>query len=457
MSRKNNTPHVQPGVLPPHSIPAEQGLIGGLLLDNQFFDRVIDVVKVQHFYDQAHRLIYQAMFDLYAQNKAVDLITVADSLAAKGTLEQAGGFAYLAEVANGAISTAAISSYAKIIRSKAVLRHLGAACNRILQTIHDPGTKKAEEILDEAEALMLRVTGKIIGQEDGPVPARDFVGAVFRDATAVPSPNGLQGLSTGLSGLDQITLGLCPADFIVIGARPSHGKTTLALNIAEEVGLRRGLPVLIFSPEMPKEQLSLRMLSSMSGIKHSTLRTRNISAVEKDVFASSLAKLSAAPIYIDDSARLDANALRARARRTAKKAGSLALVIVDYIQLMATADEVDNATRNLEVQGISRSIKALAKELQVPVIAVSQLNRSVDRRSNQRPILSDLRDSGSIEQDADVIIFLYREGATKSEEQSAESEAELIVAKQRNGPIGSVKVLFKPETLSFRTLPRKEN
>jgi len=167
--------------------------------------------------------------------------------------------------------------------------------------------------------------------------------------------------------------------------------------------------------------------------------------------------LSAAPIYIDDSARLDANALRARARRTAKKAGSLALVIVDYIQLMATADEVDNATRNLEVQGISRSIKALAKELNVPVIAVSQLNRSVDRRSNQRPILSDLRDSGSIEQDADVIIFLYREGATKSEEQSAESEAELIVAKQRNGPIGSVKVLFKPETLSFRNTPRKEN
>ena len=456
MSRKDNTPPVQPGVLPPHSIPAEQGLIGGLLLDNQFFDRVIDVVKVQHFYDQAHRLIYQAMFDLYAQNKAVDLITVADSLAAKGTLEQAGGFAYLAEVANSAISTAAISSYAKIIRSKAVLRHWAQPVTESCRLFTTPEPRKQKRS-DEAEALMLRVTGKIIGQEDGPVPARDFVGAVFRDATAVPSPNGLQGLSTGLSGLDQITLGLCPADFIVIGARPSHGKTTLALNIAEEVGLRRGLPVLIFSPEMPKEQLSLRMLSSMSGIKHSTLRTRNISAVEKDVFASSLAKLSAAPIYIDDSARLDANALRARARRTAKKAGSLALVIVDYIQLMATADEVDNATRNLEVQGISRSIKALAKELNVPVIAVSQLNRSVDRRSNQRPILSDLRDSGSIEQDADVIIFLYREGATKSEEQSAESEAELIVAKQRNGPIGSVKVLFKPETLSFRNTPRKEN
>ena len=168
MSRKSNTPHVQPGVLPPHSMPAEQGLIGGLLLDNQFFDGVIDVVKAQHFYDEGHRLTYQAMLDLYVQNKAVDLITVTDFLAAKGELEQAGGFAYLAEVANSAISTAAISSYAKIIRSKAVLRHLGAACNRILQTIHDPGTKKAEEILDEAEALMLRVTGKIIGQEDGP-------------------------------------------------------------------------------------------------------------------------------------------------------------------------------------------------------------------------------------------------------------------------------------------------
>lgn len=444
---------VQEPLLPPHSLDAEQGLLGGLLLDSQAIDRVLDTVKVQHFYDEGHRLIYQGILDLCSQNKQIDIITVAEVLTAKNALEQAGGFVYLAELANGAFSTAAIGSYAKIVRSKAVLRYLAGACNRILETIYNPGTRTADQILDEAEARILRITNKAVGQDDGPVIVKDFVSNLGSPVASASAHNGLQGLSTGLRDLDRITLGLCASDVIVLGARPSHGKTTLALNIAEHVALKQGLPVLIFSLEMSKEQLSLRMLSSISGIRHSLLRTGAVSAVERDVLESSRARLSAAPIYIDDSAGLDPNALRARARRTVKKAGSLALIVIDYIQLMAHAEDGETATRNLEVQTISRAIKALAKELGVPIIAVSALNRSVDRRANQRPVLSDLRDSGSIEQDADVIVFIYRESVTKSGDDVVEGEddAELIVAKQRNGPVGTVKVKLKKELLSFRS------
>jgi replicative DNA helicase len=454
MSQDHNEPSDEQAVLPPHATVAEQSILGGLLLDNHSIDRVLDLVKVQHFYDQEHRIIYQAILDLFVQNKPSDIITVSDWLTAKGLLEQAGGFAYLAEMANSAVSTAALTSYARIVRDKAVLRYLDSACNEIQQTIHSPGTKTPAQILENAEALMLRVSTAAGGQDEGPVLVREFLPEVLRNTTAAPAPSGLQGISTGLRSLDRIMLGLCPTDFIVIGGRPSQGKTALALSIAAHVGVKRALPVLIFSPETSKEQLSLRILSSMSGISHSSLRTRTISSVERDVFESAVSKLLVAPIYIDDAPLLGTTTLRARARRVAKKAGPLALVIIDYLQLMVSGDESDTATRNLEVQGICRAIKALAKELSVPVIALSQLNRVVTRRSDQRPILSDLRDSGSIEQDADVIVFIYREGATKPDEQpvAVVEEADLIVAKQRNGPIATVKVLFKPATHSFQDL-----
>lgn len=441
-------------LVPPHSLSAEQGILGALLLDGSAMDRVADVIRSAHFYEEAHQVIYEAIATLYDGKKPIDVITVSDELAAKGLLDRSGGLAYLAELASAVFSTAAIASHARIVRSKAAQRYLAAACNRILQIVHEPGKRTPEQIIDEAESLILRVTTKVVAQDAGPASVKDVVQAVRQQLSTAPGANGLEGLSTGLDALDKITLGLCAPDLIVVGGRPSHGKTSLALKFLIETVVKRRQPGMIFSFEMSREQLALRLLSALSGISHQQIRMRKVSPVERDVFAHAERLLEGAPLYIDDTPGLDLNAVRARARRTAKKVGGLGIVVIDYLQMMVSADESDVATRNLQMQGISRGVKALAKELNAPVVALSQLNRSVERRANPRPILSDLRDSGSIEQDGDVIILIYCENAGKPSEECNDEEVELIVAKQRNGPRQVANVLFKAETMTFENFKR---
>ncbi len=435
--------------LPPHSLEAEQSVLGGLLLDNDAVDKVGDIVAAADFYSDAHRLIYAHIVKLVAENKPADVVTVSESLASVQKLDYIGGLAYLGALVQNVPTAANIRHYAQIVRDRSILRQLAGTAGEIADSAYNPLGRSAKEILDQAEARVLHIA------EQGERGARQYTeigqllpGVVERIETLYnrDDPSDVTGVATGYSDLDRMTSGFQPGDLVIIAGRPSMGKTSLALNIGEHVALDAKLPVAVFSMEMGASQLALRMIGSVGRLDQHKLRTGRLAAEDWDKLSSALGRLSEAPILIDETPALNAIEVRSRARRLAKTYGKLGLVIVDYLQLMQASSQGEN--RATEISEISRAMKSLAKELKVPVVALSQLNRSLEQRPNKRPVMSDLRESGAIEQDADVILFIYRDEVYNPDTQE-KGVAEIIVGKQRNGPIGTVRLTFLGEYTRF--------
>jgi replicative DNA helicase len=430
--------------LPPQSIEAEESVLGGVLLDNNSLDRALEILTADDFYREAHRKIMRAMIDLNQRNEPVDLITLAEALKGRGELQEIGGAAYLGELADKVPTAANVAYYARIVHQKSMLRSLIDTATSIARRAFESGAD-VDEFLDQAEQQIFAISERKIR------PAFSHLREIM--LTAMGSIEQMYerkelvtGVSTGFIDLDRMTAGLQPSDLIIVAGRPSMGKTAFALNIAQHAGITGKLGVAIFSPEMSKEQLGLRMLCSEARIDQSKVRTGYIPASAFPELAKAASRLSESRIYIDDTPGLSALELRAKARRLKReREAKLGLVIVDYLQLMRGHEAFDN--REQEISSISRSLKALAKELDLPVVALSQLNRQVETRADKRPILADLRESGAIEQDADVIGFLYR--PILYDKNADEGTAELVLAKQRNGPTGIVPLTFISEYTRF--------
>ncbi len=423
--------------VPPQNIEVEQSILSAILIENNTLPEVLEVVSEKDFYREAHRKIFAAMLDLFERNEPADLITITNILKEQGRLESVGGASYLAELVDTVPMATNAAHYAKIIREKATLRQLiERAASITTRCFEDRGD--VEEVLDFAERSIFDIS------ENKVRPAFHSLADILNDTykaveDAVGNKILVTGVPTGYHMLDEKTSGLQPSDLIVIAGRPSMGKTALALNIAQNASSQTGIPVGIFSLEMSKEQLSLRMLSSEARIDSSRMRGGFLSESDLARINRAAGTLYDLPIYIDDSPAISALEIRAKARRMKMEKG-LGLVIVDYLQLMRGRASAER--RDLEISEISRSLKALAKEINIPVVALSQLNRKVEERSNKRPVLSDLRESGAIEQDADVIVFIYRDEVYNKKEGEADRTSEINVAKQRNGPTGTVKLTF---------------
>jgi replicative DNA helicase len=431
--------------IPPHSIEAEQSVLGGLMLDNQSWDRVGDIITADDFYRRDHRLIFNAIAALCEANGPADVVTVSEQLEKSAELETAGGLAYLGALANNTPSAANITAYATIVRERAVVRELLRAANEISASTYTPDGRNASELLDYAEKRIFDIseTGHRRG-EFQPIN-RLLSQAVDRIDQLYRSPSSITGVSTGFSDLDDLTSGLQAADLIIIAGRPSMGKTSLAMNIAENAAVGHKVPVAVFSMEMPGSQLAMRMMASLGRINAHRVRTGKLDDEDWPRLTSAVSLLNEAPIFIDDSPGLTPLELRARARRLKREKG-LGLILIDYLQLMQSTDTEEN--RATEISNITRALKGLAKELNVPVIAMSQLNRSVESRNDKRPVMSDLRESGAIEQDADVILFIYRD-EVYNKDSAEKGTAEILIAKQRNGPTGEVKLTFLGEYTRF--------
>jgi len=435
--------------LPPHSLEAEQSVLGGLLLDNDAVDKVGDILADGDFYSDAHRLIFSHIVRLVTDGKPADVVTVSESLASAQKLDYVGGLAYLGALVQNVPTAANIRHYAQIVRDRSILRQLAATAGDIADSAYNPLGRSAKEILDQAEAKVLHIA------EQGERGVQQFAeigkllaGVVERIETLYnrDDPSDVTGVPTGYSDLDRMTSGFQPGDLVIIAGRPSMGKTSLALNIGEHVALNTKMPVAVFSMEMGASQLALRMIGSVGRLDQHKLRTGRLAAEDWEKLSSALGRLSEAPILIDETPALNAIEVRSRARRLTKTYGKLGLVIVDYLQLMQASSQGEN--RATEISEISRAMKSLAKELKVPVVALSQLNRSLEQRPNKRPVMSDLRESGAIEQDADVILFIYRDEVYNPDTQD-KGVAEVIVGKQRNGPIGTVRLTFLGEYTRF--------
>jgi replicative DNA helicase len=433
--------------VPPHSIQAEQAVLGGLMLENGAWDQVADRVGERDFYRREHQLIFQAIASLAERAKPFDVVTLAEELDHKGELNSAGGFAYLGALANDTPSAANIRAYADIVRERSVIRQLIRIGTEIADSGYRPEGRRAPELLDSAEQKVFEIAQQKARDSAGFVPIKGLLTkAVNRIELLYERDEAITGVSTGFNDLDEMTSGLQPADLIVIAGRPSMGKTSFAMNIAENVAIRTKLPVAVFSLEMPGEALTMRMMSSLGRIDQHRVRTGRLQDEEWPRLTSAVSLLAEAPIFIDDMAALTPTEVRARARRLAREAGGLGLIVIDYLQLMQAPSEGE--TRATEISIISRSLKALAKDLNVPVIALSQLNRNLEQRPNKRPVMSDLRESGSIEQDADLVIFIYRD-EVYNEDSADKGIAEIIIGKQRNGPIGTVRLTFLGQYTKF--------
>jgi replicative DNA helicase len=439
--------------VPPHSIEAEQSVLGGLLLDNQAWDRMGDLVADTDFYRDEHRRIFRQIRLLLENGKPADVVTVAEALDGLGEGERTGGLAYLGELAANTPSAANIKRYAEIVRERAVLRQLAATADEIAANALNPLGRDAESILDEAEARIFAIAEAGASHSDGFVHINPLLTQVVERIQELhdrENPSDITGVPTGFADLDQKTSGFQPGDLIIVAGRPSMGKTAFALNIAENVAVDSGLPVGVFSMEMGGTQLAMRMLASIGRLDSHRVRTGRLNDDEWARLSFALGKLHEAPIYIDETGGLTPGNLRARARRLARQyGGKLGLLVIDYIQLMSTNRQGEN--RATEVSEISRSIKSLAKELQVPIVALSQLSRKVEERNDKRPMMSDLRESGAIEQDADVILMMYRDEYYKPESPD-KGIAEVIIGKQRNGPTGTVRLAFLGEYTRFENL-----
>ncbi len=432
--------------IPPHSVEAEQSVLGGLMLDNRAWDQIVDRVREDDFYRHDHRLIYRVMAKLTEQNKPLDVLTVSEALRELRELENAGGEVYIFELANNTPSVANIVAYADIVRERSVLRQLIAAANDIAGNAFNPQGRTSVELLDEAERQVFSISEQG-ARGGGPVNVKEYLAKTMdRIDTLFQSDNAITGVPTGYHDFDDKTSGLQASDLIIVAGRPSMGKTTYAMNIAENVAIKSRLPTLVFSMEMPGESIVMRLLSSLCRIDQIKIRTGKLEDEDWPRITSTVSMLSDAPLYIDDTAALSPAEVRARARRLAKEYGQLGLIVVDYLQLMQVPGFSEN--RTAEISEISRSLKALAKELKVPVIALSQLNRSLEQRADKRPVMSDLRESGAIEQDADLIVFIYRD-EVYNENTPDKGTAEIIIAKQRNGPIGKIRLTFLGQYTCF--------
>lgn len=425
--------------VPPHSIEAEQSVLGGLMLDNGAWDRIIGHIGEADFYRTEHKLIFRAMTVLNKRSQPFDVITLAEALKDISELENAGGEVYLFELAKNTPSVANIEAYSNIVRERSVLRQLLEVTSEIANSAFNSQGSSSKDILNEAESKIF----KIAEQEArgiGPVDISVLLAtATQRIDTLYHSDQEITGLASGFKDLDDITSGFQDGDLIIVASRPSMGKTCFAMNIAEHAAIKSKKPVLAFSMEMPGEALAMRIMSSLGRIDQHKVRTGKLDAEDWPRLTSAVSMLSEVSMFIDDTPAMNPTELWARARRVARTHGQLGLIVVDYLQLMHIPGFKEN--RTAEITEISSFLKALAKELKVPVLAVSQLNRSLEQRGDKRPIMSDLRESGSLEQDADVILFIYRD-EVYNEDSSDKGIAEIIVAKQRNGPIGKVKLTF---------------
>ena len=435
--------------IPPQNLEAEQSLLGGLLVDAESINKVADIVGPDDFYREAHARIYEVMLDLYDRNEPIDLITVSSAGKDKGIIEKIGGITYLNTLVDLMPSAANIAQYAKMVREKALLRRLMNVATEIIEKGHEVDMS-VDSYIDEAEKMIFQVSENKLKPSFFSV--RDIVKENVKTIEKLSqNKQAVIGVPTGFTDLDKLTSGLQPSDLIVVAGRPSMGKTALCMNIAQYVGnLNSGTaPVGIFSLEMSKEQLVTRLLSSESEVGQSKLRTGSLSGTDWQRLAQAAGKLCEASIFIDDSPGLTVLELRARARRLKKEHG-LSLLIIDYLQLMKGRNNSER--REQEISEISRSLKGLAKELNIPVIAISQLNRMVESREDRRPRLSDLRESGAIEQDADVIVFIYRDEVYNKNDEATKGIAEAIIGKQRNGPTDTVRLAFLSECAAFRNL-----
>ena len=437
--------------LPPHSVEAEQSVLGGLLLDNSAWDKIGDLVTETDFYRHDHRLIYRHISKLIENSKPADAITVAESLETGGELQNVGGLAYLGTLAQNTPSAANIRRYAEIVRERAVLRKLVEVGNGIAESAFSPRGRNAKDLLDEAEAKVFEIAEAGARGQQGFIGIQPLLTKVVEridDLFQSDNPSDITGIPTGFGDLDQKTSGLQPGDLIIVAGRPSMGKTAFSLNIAENVAIDYGAPVAVFSMEMAGTQLVMRMMGSVGRLDQHKVRTGRLQDDDWQKLTYAVGKLNDAPIHIDETAALTALEVRARARRLHRQYGKLGLIVIDYLQLMSASSHGEKSAT--EISEISRSLKALAKELNVPVVALSQLNRSLEQRPNKRPVMSDLRESGAIEQDADLILFIYRD-EVYNPDTADKGVAEIIIGKQRNGPIGSVKLTFLGEYTRFES------
>ncbi len=425
--------------VPPHSLEAEQAVLGGLMLDGNAWDQIADFLQAEDFYRQEHRLIYQAMSELSNRQQPLDVLTITEILKERSQLEQVGGEVYLFEIARNTPSAANIVAYTEIVRERSVLRKLIAVASEMATNAFQPNGRETKELLDEAERQVFAIAERHV-RGAGPVKiSKLLTQATEKIDKLFHSDSHITGLSTGFIDFDEMTTGLQHGDLVIVAGRPSMGKTAFAMNMVENVAIRSQQPVLVFSMEMPGEQLAMRMMSSLGQIDQHKVRTGKLSDDDWLRLSSAVSLLSGAKLFIDDTPALSPSEVRARARRLAKEYGQLGLIVIDYLQLMSMPGYKEN--RTLEISEISRNLKALAKELNVPVIALSQLNRSLEQRHDRRPVMSDLRESGAIEQDADLIVFIYRDEVYNPETPD-KGIAEIIIAKQRNGPIGKVRLAF---------------
>ena len=439
--------------LQPQSIEAERSVIGALLISSDSWDGVAEVVAAADFYRPEHRAIFRQIALLVDRGEPLDVVTVSDRLLATGELDAAGGHTYLAELAEQTPTASNVRAYANAVRERSVLRQLINAAQDIASAGFNPEGRSSEELVDEAERLIMQISES--GQKAGGPQGMEGLlkGAIDRIEELYNTGGDITGLTTGFIDLDRMTSGLQPSDLVIVAGRPSMGKTSFAMNLIENAALASDRPLMVFSMEMPAEQLVIRMLSSLGRIDQGRVRTGKLEQDDWPKLASATEKLKGTQVFIDDTPALTPTELRSRVRKLVREQGDLGMIMVDYLQLMRVAGS--NEGRTAEISEISRSLKAIAKEFKCPVVALSQLNRSLEQRPNKRPVNSDLRESGAIEQDADVIMFIYRD-EVYNEDSPDKGVAEIIIGKQRNGPIGTCRLSFQGQFTRFENLARSD-
>lgn len=439
---------------PPYSVEAEQSVIGGLMIDNDAWDRVSDILSERDFFTRDHRMIFRAIAHLLQAQKPADPVSIADFLQGFRELDSVGGLPYIVNLHTNTPSSANVRHYAEIVREHSVRRSIGTVANQVLAKVYSPNGMDSHALLDFTQASYMAISESAVKGNTGPQhvsPVMDSVLQHIDELHSRPNASDVTGLETGFADLDKITTGLQPGDLCIIAARPSMGKTALALNIAEHVALNKDQRVAFFSLEMASSQLGVRLLSGVARLHQQRVKIGRLNDAEFGKLYSAAKRLKESQIYLDEEGTLTVNDLRSRARRLHRECGGLHLLVIDYLQLMQGRGNNDN--RATEIAEISRGLKLLAKELHIPIIALSQLNRSLESRPNKRPVMSDLRDSGGIEQDADLILFIYRD-EYYNEESPDKGIAEVIIGKQRNGPTGTIHLSFVGELTRFEDMAR---
>ena len=438
--------------VPPHSVQGEQAVLGGLMLNSDAWNEISDKISSEDFYRREHQLIFKAMRALSEADQPLDVVTIAEELERRAELSDVGGMPYLGMLANETPTASNVPAYARIVREQSVMRQLIRVGNKIADSGYRPEGRPVDDLLDQAETEVFKIAEQ---KDKGRQGFQNIQALLTKTVDKIDelfnSDDALTGVSSGFNDFDGRTSGLQKADLVIVAGRPSMGKTTFAMNMCENVAIGAGVPVAIFSMEMPAEALTMRMISSLGRINQQAVRSGKLEDDDWPRVTSAVNILSQAKIFIDDSAALTPNEIRARCRRLQKEHGQLGMVMVDYLQLMRAPEAGDNRVN--EISAISRGLKALAKELNCPVVALSQLNRSLENRPNKRPVMSDLRESGAIEQDADLIVFIYRD-EVYNEDSPDKGKAEIIIAKQRNGPIGTVNLTFQGQFTRFDNFAR---